>query len=394
MKNFKKFLGSGAIAAVIGLFGVTQGFAQGGCDDVEGQTESYTQFTANFQSKDPDKMQLALDAGKVFLEKYGACEDLKQQTDYIKPWVPRLETNIPIRRKEIILERLFARFDDSIKAKNTTQIYAVGREILAADPGNPNVIMVMGGAGFVDAAKEKATNVDDAIRYAKTALDFAKNPTTKFPKKRADGAETAGAFDFEYSRKEAVDQMTYILGYLQFYANKDKKSGLPYYFELTQTSDRFKADPTIYAAIGSYYTDEAQRIGKEITPLITKLNDPATPDEEKIELDKQIKAKEAVYKAYEERTLDAFGRAYKVAKNTTPAEKKYRDDLYAAIQAIYKSRFPDTTSSVDAWLSTATAKPMPNPLSEVTPVVEEETTTSAAPAGAASGKTAAAVSRP
>ena len=393
MKNFKKFLGSGAIAAVIGLFGVSQGFAQGGCDDVEGQTESYTKFTANFNSKDPDKMQLALDAGKVFLEKYGDCEDLKQQTDYIKPWVPRLERNIPIRRKEIILERLFARFDDAIKAKNTPQIYAVGREIMVESPGNPNVIMVMGGAGFVDAAKPNATNVDDAIRYARTALDFAKNPSSEFPKKGKDGTPTAGAFEFEYSRKEAVDQMTYILGYLQFYGKKDKKAGLPYYFELTQTSDQFKADPNIYAAIGSYYAEEAEKVVEEIKPLDAEIAKADTTDERKIDLNKMILAKEALYKGWAERTLDAFGRAYKFAKNSTPAEKKYRDGLYATIQAIYKSRF-EKTDGIDAWLSTATAKPMPNPLSEVTPVVEEETTTSAAPAGAASGKTAAAVSRP
>ncbi|QYO67989.1 hypothetical protein [Leptolyngbya sp. 7M] len=393
MRKFTKVLGLGMLSAAFVLMGSGMAVAQ--CDDVEGQTEHYTKFTQNFQAKDPDKLQIALDSGKVFLEKYGNCEDLKQQVDYIKPWIERLTKRIPQLRKEIELDKLFGEFDAAIKATNASQVYSVGRKILEIDPGNANVIMVMGGIGLDEAIKGNFANVDESLRYAKVALDCAKNTSCEFTKKRTNGELEAGAFHLSFTRKEAVDQMTYVLGYLHYQGKKDKKAALPYYYELIQTSDRFKSEPGIYASIASYYSDEAQRIGKEIEPLdaeLTRLQKANENPERQKELYDMIRPKEALYKAYEERTLDALGRAHKFAKNTTPAEKQYRDNLYRTIQEIYKSRF-EKSDGLDNWLTTATSKPMPNPLSEVTPVEDEaETTTSAAPAGG--NGTTANVSRP
>ncbi len=390
MNTFKKYLGYGMLAAAFLTVGTADGYAQASCDDVDGYTaldakirESYAKLAT---------LPVAITSGKEFLEKYGTCEPTAGMATYLKENIQKWEARVKEAGEKAEVDAMFGRFDAAIKAGNAAQVYTSGREILAKQPGNPNVIMVMGAVGLDEAIKGNAVNVDASIANAKTALAYAKNPSSEFPKTRAsDKAKTAGAFQYEFSREQAVDQMTYVIGYMHYYVKKDKKMALPYFYELSQSSERFKGDPSLYAAVGSYYTDEAVRLGNEIKPLIEKLNNAATTDEEKIELDKQIKVKEAVYKAYEERTLDAFGRAYKVAKNGTPEEKTYRDNLYKTIQAIYESRFAKK-DGVDAWLSTATAKPMPNPLLEVTPIVEETTTTtttttSATPAGT-NGKTA------
>ncbi len=391
MNTFKKYLGYGMLAGAFLTVGTANSYAQANanCDDVDGYTALDAKIRENYAKV--ATLPEAIKAGKEFLEKYGTCEPTAGMATYLKENIAKWEDTVRKKGIEDEVNEMFGRFDAAIKAGNVAQINSVGREILAKQPGNPNVIMVMGAAGLDEAIKGNPANVDASIANAKTALAYAKNASSEFPKTRAtDKAKTAGAFQYEFSREQAVDQMTYALAYLNYYTKKDKKSALPYFYELAQTSNRFKNDPSIYAAVGSYYTDEAVRLGNEIKPLIEKLNNAATTDEEKIELDKQIKVKEAVYKAYEERTLDAFGRAYNVAKNGTPAEKTYRENLYKTIQAIYDSRFPGQKVGVDAWLSTAIAKPMPNPLSEVTPVVEETTTisTTLAPATVTNSKTA------
>lgn len=385
------------LAAAFLTIGTADSYAQASCDDVDGYTALDAKIRENYAKL--ATLPVAITSGKEFLEKYGTCEPTAGMATYLKENIEKWEARVKEAGEKAKIDEMFGRFDAAIKSGNVAQINSVGREILAAQPSNPNVIMVMGAAGLDEAIKGNSANVDASIANAKTALAYAKNASSEFPKTRdADKAKTAGAFQYEFSREQAVDQMTYVIGYLNYYTKKDKKAALPYFYELTQTSNRFKNDPRIYAAVGSYYADEAQKVVEEIKPLDAEIAKADTTDERKIELNKMILAKEALYKGWAERTLDAFGRAHKVAKNTTADEKQYRDGLYKAIQDIYKSRF-EKTDGVDAWLSTATAKPMPNPLSEVTPIIEEPattdaTTTTAAPAPAATNGKTATVTKP
>ncbi|MCV5824817.1 hypothetical protein OFN33_30645, partial [Escherichia coli] len=80
--------------------------------------------------------------------------------------------------------------------------------------------------------------------------------------------------------------------------------------------------------------------------------------------------------------LDAYSRAYTLAKDTTAAAKAYKKQLYDRLTDLYKRRF-DKTEGIDAWVTTATAKPLPDPTSPVQPVIDEEpTTTTVAKPGA------------
>ena len=82
-----------------------------------------------------------------------------------------------------------------------------------------------------------------------------------------------------------------------------------------------------------------------------------------------------------------------MAKSDTPANKTYKDALYKTLQETYKRRF-DKLDGLDAYVSSAVAKPLPNPTSEVTPVSDPEpakTTGSTAPATTAPPATTPAV---
>src|SRR5688572_31869588 len=94
MKTIFRFLNAGALTVAILAVGAVTGFGQEACADVDGQNALYTKFTENFQKKTSAELRIAMDSGKGFLEKYGACESVKEQADYIRPWVPKLEESI------------------------------------------------------------------------------------------------------------------------------------------------------------------------------------------------------------------------------------------------------------------------------------------------------------
>jgi hypothetical protein len=160
-----------------------------------------------------------------------------------------------------------------------------------------------------------------------------------------------------------------------------------------------QTDPQLYVTMGVYALDQAKPVVAELTELATKLNaadqeikKTETTEERKkelsqlkIDLDKQIVAKEGYLKAWEERALDGFVRAYKNAKDVTPAEKDYRKMIYGQIQALYKSRF-EKEDGVDSYITTAFTKPMPNPTTDVTPVVAVEAATTTGGASAVVAK--------
>jgi hypothetical protein len=391
MKTIFRFL---SIAVVFAGIGASAAFAQDACADVDGQTNLYTAFTKDYNAKALEGKKAALASGKEFLEKYGACEALKEQLDFVKPQVARLEKAIPEQEGREKLAKYFTQYDNGIKGEKFDDAYAAGKEILAAQPDNLNVMVPLGVVGLYQSYNKNFKYNDDTVRYAQTALAALKagKPLTK---KNDKGIPTVGVFQFEYTKEDAISELTYAIGYINYYAKNDKKAALPYYYDVAQLPGRYKTEPRVYATIGSYYGDEAIALGKEIADLITKQK-AATTDDEKVALDAQIKTKIALFNGYNERILDAYARAYSVAKNDTPANKTYREGLYKLLQETYKRRF-DKTEGLDAYVATTIAKPLPNPTSEVTPVSDPEpakttgsVTPAAAPAAATPAVTAAA----
>ena len=191
------------------------------------------------------------------------------------------------------------------------------------------------------------------------------------------------------TKPEAINELKYAIAFLSYYGKKDKATALPLYYELSQGA--YKDDPRIYGTIGDYYVEQRKPIGEQIRTKIAEQNAAGTSEERKIALEEEIKKLAALFNGYNERILDAFGRAHKVTKDT-PANKAYRDNLYKIMQDIYKSRFPDKDSGLNEYIAATVQKPFPNPTSEVTPVSDPEpttttTTSSTAPAAQPAGTT-------
>lgn len=384
----KTIFRSSAIAllfAFIMAIGVSAQNPPGGdvCSDIDGASALYEKFTENYNKKPltiADR-EVASKAGKEFLEKFGNCEAWKDQAAFVKGWVPKLDEWIKTQKLREQLNSLYQQFDNGIKAKKWDDVYSAGEAIYNLIPDKAiDQLIPMALIGVIETSKNNPKYNDQSIKWAKLALE----------KLKAGEASLNGQFGvFEYAfgnRENAISELTYGLGYIYYVGKNDKKTGVTYFYEATKLPGSKQKYPPMYALIGEYYVDQADPIGREIAKLI-ETQKTATTDEEKAKLNDEIKEKIALFNGYTERAMDAYSRAYTLAKDTTPAEKDYKKRLFDRLTDLYKRRF-DKVEGIDAWVTTATAKPLPDPLSPVQPVTDEEpTTTTVAKPGASNGNT-------
>lgn len=363
MKTIFRFL---SMAALVAGIAVTGALAQDVCSDVDTPTAQYEKFLGLYNRKPGviAEKEEAINIGKAFLEKFGACEAWKDQSAFVKPWIPRLEKQI----ENLKLQAEYNKFDAGMQSKKWEDVFAAGKAINSMAPDRSlDQLIAMGMVGLVESYGKNYRFNDESLAFAKIAIDKlnagAPSVNTKF-----------GVYQFAMGSKEnAISELSYATAYINYYAKGNKKGSIASFYNVVQMPGSKKDFAPAYATIGEFYLDEAAPIGVEIAKLIEAIKTAPT-EEEKLKLNDQAKAKEALFNGYTERAMDAYSRAWKFAKEDTPAGKKYKDGLLATIQDLYKRRF-DKETGVNEWVSTATAKPLPDPTSAVQPVVDPETTT-------------------
>ncbi|HBE81877.1 MAG: hypothetical protein JNK51_06915 [Blastocatellia bacterium] len=395
MKSFIRFAGMAALLAAFVAIGSTVGYAQN-CEDYDGNAALDAKIRESYP-KDAT-LKVAVESGKQYLEKYGSCEVFKDFSDWLKVQVPKWEERVKFLEAAAWLKERFARFDNSVKSQNYDDAFAAGGEIIAKYPvgqtdkltgfNSIDQAVTLGLIGLPASYSKNFKNNDQSLKYANIAIAELK-AGGKATKQDKDKNDVFGIFQFERSRQDAISELTYTIGFIKYWDKGDKKGGLASFYETSQLPGSFKSQPALYATIGEYYRDEALKITEDIRKMIKDL-EAATTDEEKLRIDGLIKGKEALFNGYAERAMDAYGRAHSLSQSTTPDQKKYKDALYATISGLYELRF-QKKDGVNTWLSSAVAKPMPNPTTEVEPIKDPEPTTTTT---TTSTTGASAVSRP
>ncbi len=384
-------MSTGVLSATLLAVGAVGAYGQDACADVDSQTAVYTKFTGVYNKKSVADMETALTAGKEFLEKYGACETLAEQVKFVRPNVERIEKALPLAKKGAQLDPLFVRFDEGIKTDNGDEIYSAGKAILAIDPDNINIMVPLGVAGLYQSYNNNPKFADDTIRYARLSIDKLKAGVPATKKNKA-GVDVYGALKWEFTKEFALDEMSYAIANLTYYAKKDRAGALPLYYEIAQSNTRYKEDPRVYETIGSHFGGEVLRLNGEVAKLISEQKAKATEDE-KLAMEPKIKEVIGVLNGTAERAMEYYSRAYRLAKSDTPAAKTYKDGLYKNLTILYEGRF-NKKDGLDAYIASAAAKPLPNPTTPVTPVNDPDPTTTTTSAPAASKPAAAATTKP
>ncbi len=349
----------------VGAIGI---FAQDACD-LEAQVKLGDQFRAEFADKSIPGRKKAINTGKSFLEKYGACESAADLAKYLKDRLPGFESTVKKMEEEAEKAALYTRFDTAVKAKNWDDTYASGKLILAKEPDQVDVMITLGSIGYDElfAGNTAFKHNDDTIRFAKQAIAAieAGKPTQKF-----------GLFGWAFGTKErALAELNLTIGYITQVAQKNKVAAAPYLYKVTQTTAPETAkNPIPYELIGYYYFDELDKLTTEIKAMADSQKPEDTPEDAKVKVD-AIKAKVALANGTSERAIEAFSRAY-----TLGTAKAYKDKMYGNIKGAYKLRFAKE-EGVDAFISEAVKKPFQNPTTPVTPISDPEpvTTTTGGP---------------
>jgi len=396
MKTIYRSLVLGILMTIFVAAAATTGYAQEACAEVEPKAALDKEFRDNWDNKDIAKREIAVKAGKQYIEKYGACPNVdKDFVQYLKDAVPVIEEGI-VKEKKLATEKiegekrkaLYTRFDAAVKGTNNVanpaETYAAGKEIAALNNDFLlDVLLVLGSAGYDQAVATTPVDTynNETIEYAKMAIQkLEANATSKTGNfgvyqysykndKLADGKPNPNGF--ADGKSNALGAMNYNIGYILYYRQgKDnpakKKEALPYLYKSTQYNSFAKKNPTIYQTIGAWYLDEALRIDKERAALVVAAGNKDTDE---------TLAMVGLQKGYADRAIDAYARAYKLAKDDKNQKKEYTDGLYSRLKDLYAFRYDGKTEGIDGFVASVQSKPMPDPTAPITPVKDETPTT-------------------
>lgn len=331
MKNVLRLLVFAALATVFALPAVAQTAtpaqtpapAAGPCAEAEAKAALYNKFRENF-NKSADLQKTAYDAGKEYLNKYGACTDPAdvQIINYIKNWVGKYE--------KATLEF------NCVKAANETpaQAFEACRSWIAANPDNLTPHLALVGAGI----KANDKNLyPRAAAEARTALQLIESGKT---------SDTWAPFA---NQQDAAAGLRYYVAAWTFEANPEEAAAQ--LIKVAQSNSIFSKEPATFQLLGAViYNGELKKMadqykgqceGKDATQecdiLLNKIN---------YALD---------------RVIDSYARALALA-NANPS--KYGATVTAlrpVLTTLYKQRHEGQEAGLNDLLAKVLSKPLPLP---------------------------------
>ena len=360
MKTIFRFANVGLLVAAIMAFGAIAGMAQNPCEDADGITKLGDTFRAQYADKTIPGRQTAIDTGKQFLDKYGACDGAKELVDYLKVQIPKMEDALHKMKDAAAKAELTGRFDTALKAKNWDDVYTSGKEVLAKYPDEFRAAeLVLGSIGYDELVERNNS------KYTAETLNFAKKSLADL-----EGGKTFSSYGvnpFTYKDKDdAIAWMNLTIGYLTQVGMKDKTAAAPYLYKATQASaSTTSKNPIPFALIGAYYFDALNKLVEQVKTAGASQNTTDTPEVAQKKVD-DIKALVAMVNGTSERAMDAFSRAYTLGKD--PA---YKASMKKNVEDAYQLRF-GKKDGVDAWIASTVSKPFLSPTSPIDPISDPE----------------------
>jgi tetratricopeptide (TPR) repeat protein len=369
MKAIYKNLALGIFLTVFAAVTAAPTFAQDVCKDVDANQALYKKYTDNYAGT-LEQVKTAIAAAEEYIQKYEACKDDKgvatfaEQVNYFKGALPERKDFVDKSVKAADGAKLYDRFNTAAKAKNVAEILASGKEVVAKYPNDLDVIIIMASAAFDEViAKPTVTTFNnDAITYSKSAIE-------KIEAGVKSESGNYGAWGYVLKNKNnALGILNYSIGNTLLLDAAKKKEAAPYFYKAAQVESNIKNEPIIYRAIGANYLDEVVALDKKRTEIIKAAGDKDT--EESL-------ATEAMQKGYAERAINAYARAYKIAKGD-PKKKDLVEPLATTLKQLYAFRYTGKTlDNIDTYVATVTSNTLVDPTTTVTPVKEEVPTTPA-----------------
>lgn len=368
----------GLFATLITVAFATPASAQT-CDQ-DTKAPIYQEYLDNYAGN-LEQRKAAVKAAKEYIKLCKASEPDAEIVAYLEGAIPALEEGIAKeeeanRQAELAKAEAarFARFDKAYKASNWDEVFAAADEFLKYPPVKMDIQLdmriLLASAGSVLAEGKPAINKynDITLKYAQEAIS------------RINAGETSktgkwGGYNYSWGTKEnALGWLNYAIGYIKYYPQDKKDEAIAYYYKATQFESDTKSYPPIYATLGGWYQSKAAKLGQDRAKIdITE----AAGEQQQANIDKALGIL-AMEKGYAERAIDAYARALKVAKEKKESSAAFKDSLYSTLKALFEFRYSAeedaamrSEEKINSFVAGVTASSLPNPMSEVKPVVEK-----------------------
>ena len=316
------------------------------CSD-EGKDALYQSFLKN---RNGDQAKAYEDA-----KKYVGCPAPAQVTeaqqkiiDYLKKFVSKYEDLTKKTRFRALL------YND----KKYVEAYALGKEILTAEPDNLSVLVDLGANGYLVAPLNNASLTAEALDYAKKALQQLESGKT------LDDWQNLGNKDV------GISYLNYTVGSLTL--EKDPATAVKNLLKAAQFETPLKKSPYTYAYIaGAYETGPYAKQSEEYKRLYSGKDE--TPDS-KLAL--------ANINQIVDRMIDGYARAVALAGSDQQFAQR-KPVWQESLTTWYKYRNNNSDTGMNEFVAAVLSKPLPP---EPTPLTALPTPAPAStPAGSSTG---------
>jgi hypothetical protein len=316
-----------ALAAAIAVFAVPVLAQTKECND-ENKGAWYKTFYDNFKGT-ADQQKVAVEAAKTYLSTCPA-DPADKQAEYMKKFVDKWEALVS-------KSDTAKKFEEAIKSKNYADQIKLGKEILATDPENPAVNIVMGLAGLDNEAV-----LQDSAQAAMKAISLI---------------EAGKPFAPVANKDQALAYLNWVVAKSKM--KSDPNTAITHYIKAARFEAPPKKSPALYNELAAAYgAGPVAKLAEDYKAFVGK---PETTES------KLVKANlnQAI-----ERQIDAFARA--AALSTNPADKK---GLMDAVTELYKSTHEgDPTAGVNELVAKVLSTPVPDVPTPITTLPAQTST--------------------
>ena len=293
-------------AAIFAVFAIPALAQTKECND-EFKSATYSKWYDNRTKDQP----AAYEAAKEYL---AVCTTDDQYTAALK----KFKTAYEAATADVTARN---QFNEAVQKKNYPEQMRLGKVLLAAEPDNPAVNIIMGVAGLGD-----PNLLGESAQYAKKAIELV---------------QAGKPFAPLTSKDQALAYLNYVIA--KSTVKTDPTAAIPHFVNAAKLESDLKKNPLIYNELAAAYGEgPVAKLSEDYKKFVGQ---PESP-ESKLAL---ANLNQAI-----DRQIDAFARA--AASSTNPADKKAVMDV---LTGLYKDRNQSETG-LNELVANILSKPLPD----------------------------------
>jgi len=310
------------------------------CND-DNKAAWYKTFYDNFKGE-AAQQKTAYDAAKTYI---AACpaDPADQQRPYMEKWTKKYDD---VMGKADTAKQ----FQTAVETKKYADQIRLGKQLLATDPDNPGINIVLAGAGLGD-----PNVLGESAQFARKSIDLI----------------NAGKPFAPYTSKDqALAYLTYVQA--KNAVKTDPNGAIPLFVKAANYDSPLKKNPLVYNELaGAYGQGPVDKFANEYKALADAGKSVDSPE---------AKLVVANLNQALDRQIDAFARAAALSSNA--ADKKAIMDV---LSEIYKARNPGDVNGLNQLVANVLSKPIPEAPTPITSLPSTTPSSTPAPAAGTNG---------